>query len=66
MSPPKDKIIEPIPDTMNNVVDAIMKPATAKVSQSKALRGSTALQPATPIQGVLDLGIEVERDVDGI
>jgi hypothetical protein len=66
MSPPKDKIIEPIPDKFDNVAEAILKPATTKNNKINALEANTALQPAGPVQGVLDLGIEVERDVNGI
>lgn len=43
-----------------------MKPATTKQNQINKLRQSSTLQPATPPQGVLDLGIEIERDVNGI
>jgi hypothetical protein len=41
-------------------------PATPKNSKIKDIDVISGAQPATPIQGVLDLGIEVQRDVNGV
>lgn len=51
MSPPKDKIIEPIPDTLDNVMDAVLDPANAIENQQKTLTS-----PFAKWRGQIDLG----------
>ena len=60
------KIIEPIDADFDEVARKIAQPATSLSKGINALKGKTALSPATPPQGVLDLGVEVERIVGGI
>ena len=52
MSPPKDKIIEPIPDTMDNVVAAVLEPANAAGSETTKHLSS----PFAKWRGKIDLG----------
>lgn len=62
----KDPIIEPIPDKFDNVVEIVSNPAPQKMSQNKTLATNTASQPAGSGQYILDLGIEIQKDVNGI
>jgi len=67
MSPPKDKIIEPINDTMENVVEKLMQPAGIKSSNNNSLSTETPSQPADGHQYMLlDVDVEVETTVDGV
>lgn len=66
MSPPKDKIIEPIPDTMDNVVNKIIQPVGGKPIYNKKLDSKNLPQPASADQYTLDVDIEIEKVVDGI
>lgn len=54
MSPPKDRIIEPIDDTMENVIDAIVKPKSSpapKSNEISVLEVNTADLVPPPPQG---------------
>jgi len=64
--PEDKKLIAPIDAAFDDVAKAMVTPATSLSIKSNYLVGSSALTPATPRQGVLDLGIEVERIVGGI
>ncbi len=64
--PDKDKIVEPINASLEDVVGSIFQPASAKPRRNKALMASTTTQPASPLQLVLDIGVEVQRDVNGV
>lgn len=64
--PDDKKIIEPINAGFDEVAKAMVTPAASLSNQSKALTTVSGQRPATPKQGVLDLGIEVERVVGGI
>ena len=64
--PPKDRTIEPINASLDDVAEVIAKPARGKHNKNNKLGRNLAVQPATPAQGVLDIGIEVQRDVNGI
>ena len=64
---PKDKnIIEPIDAGFDDVVDSIVQPATQNDNKIKQLGGKMAKQPASSKQLVLDIGVQVEKDVNGI
>lgn len=69
MADKKDKI-EPIDATFDEVVSSVVPhaqgPATLKGNNFKYLGPVSADAPATPRQLPLDLGIEVEKRVDGI
>ena len=64
--PDDKKTIEPINAGFDKVARAMVTPATPLSIQNKALEQGKALTPATPRQGVLDLGVEVERVVAGV
>lgn len=64
--PKKDDIIQPIPDSFENVTEKIMKPAPLNDKKNKDLSAKLSSQPAGPAQGVLDLGIEIQKNVNGI
>lgn len=66
MSPKKDETIEPIDDDFDNVVEIVSNPAPSKSRKNKSLVAKNAAQPAGHPQGVLDLGIEVQKNVNGI
>jgi hypothetical protein len=53
-------------DGIREVTNLIAQPAGIKLSKNKELLNKSALQPATPPQYILDLGIEVQRDVNGV
>lgn len=61
-----DPTIEPIPDTMDNVVKSIVQPAPPKPIQNKGLPAVSASQPAPRKQLPLDLVIQVEKAINGI
>lgn len=60
-----DKIIEPIDADFEKVVKKVVEAAPPKPIKNSPLPRKTALQVA-PLQGALDLGIEIEKDVGGI
>lgn len=64
--PDDKKTIEPIDAGFDEVAKAMVTPATPLSIKSKALTTISGQRPAPPQQGVLDLGIEVERVVGGI
>lgn len=64
--PDDKKTIEPIDADFDEVARAMITPATSLSNKSNALIAKSSQSPATPKQGVLDLGIEVERVVGGI
>lgn len=63
--PPKDKIIEPINASLEKVVEKMVQQAAPKAIKNNALTAKSAVQQATP-QYALDLGIEVQKDVNGV
>jgi hypothetical protein len=64
---PKDKnIVEPIDASFDEVVDAIVQPATPNTNKINRLGSKMAIQPATQKQLVLDIGVQVQKDVNGI
>jgi len=66
MSPPKDKIIEPIDASMEAVVEKLANPRTIKQSNPNALIPYSSNSPRTPSQGELDLQIQKQIEIDGI
>jgi hypothetical protein len=63
----KDKnIVEPINAPFDEVVASIVQPAGSKNNKINKIGGNMALQPAGPRQGVLDIGVQVQKDVNGI
>lgn len=66
MSPPKDKIIEPIDASLEQVVDKLVNPPTKKAAKSKALIPFKGSNPPTPLQGEFDLQIQKQIEIDGI
>ncbi len=64
--PPKDKIIEPINAPFKEVAAKMVQPAAHKQIKINDLNPKTTGQPATPKQYVLDLGIEIQKDVNGV
>ena len=61
---PKD--IEPIDAAFDDVAKALVSVATSLSSETSRLAGKTPATVATPRQGVLDIGVEVERVVGGV
>lgn len=64
--PDDKKIIEPIDADFDAVAKAMITPATTFSKNNNGMSAGTALTPATPRQGVLDLGVEIERVVAGV
>lgn len=64
--PDDKKIIEPIDADFEAVAKAMVTPATHFPRENNKMSAGKALVPATPRQGVLDLGVEVERVVAGV
>lgn len=64
--PDDKKIIEPIDAAFDAVAKAMITPATSFTKENSKMSAGTALTPATPKQGVLDIGVEVERVVAGV
>jgi len=63
----KDRnIVEPINAPFDEVVDSIVQPAGGNTNKINGLGGKMALQPASPRQGVLDIGVQVQKNVNGI
>lgn len=64
---PKDKnVVEPINASFEDVAESIVQPATPKASHFNKIGGNMPSLPATPKQYVLDIGIQVQKDVNGI
>ena len=63
---PDKKIIDPIDADFDEVARKLVTPDTPLSKGINGLSTKSALSPATPRQGVLDLGVEVERVVGGI
>lgn len=64
---PEDKrFIDPIDAAFDDVAKAMVTPATSLSNNRSNLPANTGATPATPRQGVLDLGVEVERVVGGV
>ena len=62
-----DKIIEPINASFDEVVDKIAQGATINTNNINELQRKSSAQGATQFkQMTLDIGIEVERDINGI
>ena len=61
--PRKDKTIDPIDDTFDNVANSIVQVATHKPPKINKMARFSSHQVAGP-QIPLDLGIEVQRDAD--
>ena len=66
MSPPKDKIIEPINASLDAVASALVNPRTKKTSKDIALLPHKGDNSRTPAQGELDLQIQKQIEIDGI
>lgn len=64
--PNKDKTIEPINAPLDKVVKSLTQPAPLNVNKNNGLPLSTAIQPAPKAQLPLDLGIQVEKAINGI
>jgi hypothetical protein len=58
--------IEPIDADFDDVARKLVTPAPILSSNSNVLAVKSGTTPATPRQGVLDLGVEVERVVGGV
>lgn len=64
---PKEKnVVDPIAASFGEVVESVAQPATNNRNQIKQIGVKMAKQPATPKQLVLDIGVQVEKDVNGI
>src|ERR1700684_4460228 len=64
---PKEKnIVEPINATLDEVVETIVQPATIKSNAANGLEQKMVSTPATPKQLVLDIGVQIQKDVNGI
>jgi len=59
-------IVEPIKASLDEVVDSIVQPAGQKMLKANELARKMASEPASPRQGVLDIGIQIQKDVNGI
>lgn len=64
--PDDKKIIEPIDADFDAVARKIVTPATSFSKEINKMTAETGLTPATPKQGVLDIGVEIERVVAGV
>jgi hypothetical protein len=64
--PPKDKIVSPIDAPFEDVVQKLVQPAGGKLNKNNPLTGKMALQPAPQKQYVLDLGVEVQKEINGV
>lgn len=63
MSPPKDKIIEPINASLEKVTKAIVNPITKNPFSNKVLVPSGASSSITP---QMDLFIDKQKEIDGV
>lgn len=65
--PKKDQTIDIINDTFDNVAKSIVQPPTLKTRKNMELSGNMKDQPpALRKQFQLDLGVEVQKDINGI
>jgi hypothetical protein len=64
--PNDKKVIHPIDAAFDDVAKAMVTPAASFLKENNDMTPKYALTPATPRQGVLDLGVEVERVVGGV
>ena len=64
--PDDKKIIEPIDADFDEVAKAMVPVATPLSKKNRDLSGNASIEVAGPRQGVLDLGVEVERVVGGV
>ena len=64
--PRKDKTIEPIPDTLENVTTALLNPRTKNTSPNRMLLPVPGENPRTTEQTELDLQIQKQIEIDGI
>jgi len=64
--PKKEDIIQPINTSFDALANSMVQPAPHKVNKNKDLRGKMARQPAPPKQYVLDIGVETQRNVNGV
>lgn len=64
--PPKDKVIEPINASMDDVVEKLMQPVGGKPMNIKRLDKELSSEPALGHQYVLEIDVEVEKVVNGI
>lgn len=63
----KDKnIVDPLDASLDEVVSSIFKPAALNSNKIKGMSAKMAPKPATPVQLVLDIGVEIQRDVNGV
>lgn len=62
----RPNIVQPIDASLDEVAAALVAPATPIRRRIRRLSVNPPRQPATPDQGMLDLGIEVQRDIDGV
>lgn len=60
------KTIDPIDADFDAVAKAMVTPATSLSMENNMMSAQNAIIPATPAQGVLDIGVEVERIVAGV
>lgn len=64
---PKDRnIVQPIDASLDDVASALVPPAIPFRRNIKGLSVKNPSAPAGGHQGVLDLGVEVQRDIDGV
>lgn len=64
--PGDKKTIEPINAPFDAVAKAMVTPATPFIKENNKMTTGKAITPASPRQGVLDLGVEVELVVAGV
>ena len=62
----KPEIIDPIAADFDDVVDSLIKVASPLSSKAKGLVSTTGPEVAPSPQLILDLGIQVEKSVDGV
>lgn len=64
---PKDKnIVDPLDAAFEDVAGVMVQPATYNTNKIKQLGGKMATQPASPKQLVLDIGVQIQKDVNGV
>lgn len=61
-----DQIIEPIPDTFDNVSKKVVSPRTSKSKEIKVLVPAAPRKPRPSHQGTLDLQIDKQIEIDGV
>jgi hypothetical protein len=62
----KEKIIEPIDASLEDVANSLVCPAPPKTNKNKMIEYAFEEIPAPPSQLILDLTVQVQRDVNGI